>query len=193
MVTRIVAIVLALAAAAEAHPVYLAEAPEEEPTPPHTWLSNDEAIGEMVANGRWTFWGTGLAIDRELIGHLEVSLEGQALRLDASEDQDRRHGFALRGGVSLGYRFAVSHLAGIDWGVEPAVGVASSAIFGIAGDRAQHEVFADIRGSFRAVIDHHPQQYFLQSRALGGHVALRLTRAQGELDAAFLVGYDWGL
>jgi hypothetical protein len=165
-----------------------------DPAPVRTWLVNDESAGEMMAHGRWSYLGAGLGVTHTLFCHFELGIEGSALRLDAPDEDDPRHGFALRAGATLGYRFRVSHFADLDWGIEPHVGAATAAVYGLgADDRTQHEVFAGVRASFRAVIDHEPSQGFGIARGMGAHVTLRVARSQGELAASFLLGYDWGL
>lgn len=152
--------------------------------PPRTWIGNDEAVGETIANGRWSFWGAGLGVTRTLFCHVELGLEGQVLRLDSLDSDDPRHGFALRAGATLAYRIPVSHFMGIDWGIAPELGAATSTLFGI-GPRAQHEFFGDVRGSFRYARD--------DRDGIGVHLTLRVARAEGELAASFMLGYDWGL
>jgi len=163
-------------------------------SPVTTWLVNDESVGELMAHGRWSYLGAGLGVTHTLIGHLELGVEASALRLDAPDDDDPRHGFALRGGASLGYRFRVSHFADIDWGVEPQVGAATAAVYGLGkDDRSQHEIFAGVRASFRWAMDDRPSRGFGIARGMGAHVTLRVAESQGALAASFLLGYDWGL
>jgi hypothetical protein len=174
----LVVVVVALARAASAEP--------------RTWVGNDESFGELIARDRWSFWGAGLGVTHTLADRVELGLEGSVLRLDASRDADPRHGFALRGAATLGYRVRVSDLAGIDWGIEPQLGAATVAAFGI-GDRTTHELFAGVRASFRFRFDSEPSRGAGVARALGGHVTVRLARGEGEYAASFLLGYDWGL
>jgi len=185
---RSIVIVALLAGTAAAEPPPL---PDNAPAIT-TSIVNDEGIGEIVAHGRWTFISAGLGVTHTLIGHLEASVNGSLMRLDASDMDDKRHGFAFHADGALGWRFRVSSLAGIDWGLEPQIGVGVAETY-TSITASQHEVFAGLRGSFRFGFDREPADHFGQARGIGGHLTLRVSRAEQHFAACFLLGYDWGL
>ena len=188
---KAIAIVALLAGTAAADEISVPPA-HDEPAPPSTAIVNDEAIGEIVSHGRWVFIGAGLGITHTVVGHLEASVNGSLMRLDSAEMDDKRHGFAVHADASLGWRFRVSSLAGIDWGLEPHIGVGVAETY-TSVTASQHEVFGGLRGSFRFQTDHDPSTHFGQARGIGAHLTLRVSRAEQHFAACFLLGYDWGL
>ena len=185
---RALLVVAVLAGTARADTLLAADVPEA----PRTYLANDEAFGEIISHGRWSYWAAGLGVTHRLVGHLEVGVEGSVMRLDSPDDDNPAHGFALRAAGMVGYRFTVSRLAGLDFGVQPEIG-AGTALVTTTDTTSQHEVFAGVRGSFRAVFDEGRATHFGAARALGVHVTLRVAEAEHHLAASFLLGYDWGL
>ena len=162
--------------------------PVEPADPVATWLGNDEVFGTI---GPWWYWGAGLAVRRELGAHVELGLEGQVLRVDAQEDGDPRHGFALRAGATLELPVARTEWRTVDFRLAPQLAAASEVFSGLADRRTATELAVGLRASFRKVIradvdDGH-------ARGIGGHITARLTRAGGELGCQILLGYDWGL
>ena len=178
------AIILAVTSAASPA---LADFADEPSQPVRTWIGNDEMFTSFDAKGQWAGWGAGLGIHRELIGHLELGVEGQAMRIDARNDDDLRHGLALRGAITAAYGFQVSRFATIDWRVAPEVGVGSSILYGI-GTRYADETFAGVRLSFRRACTTDKG-----ARGIGGHLGFRASHTADGFGAAFVVGYDWGL
>jgi hypothetical protein len=160
---------------------------DEPARPVRTWLSNDEMFTTFDANGQWASWGAGLGLHRELVGHLEIGVEGQALRIDARDDDDFRHGLGLRGALTAAYGFGVSRFATIDFRVAPEIGVASSVVYGI-GMRYVDETFAGVRLSFRRGFE-----TVRGARGIGGHLGFRTSRTADGIGFAFSIGYDWGL
>lgn len=156
--------------------------------PVATWIGNDEVLGGM---GPWWYWGAGLAARRELGARVELGLEGQVLRVDASDNDDPRHGFALRGGATLEVPVLQTVWRTVDLRLAPQIGVASEVFSGLADRRTAVELSAGVRASFRKVL--HEDADGGYARGIGAHMTFRLTRANGELGATFLVGYDWGL
>jgi hypothetical protein len=157
------------------------------PGPVRTWLANDEMLGVVATpERRWFAWGAGLAVRRRLGRHVELGLEGHALRLDTTDD-DPSHGFELRAGAALGVGLEVSRWADIEWRVTPELGAASSVL---VGDGTNRELFAGVRATAahieRSARDH-------RARGIGGHVGMRISRTEAGLGGWVTLGYDWGL
>jgi hypothetical protein len=160
---------------------------DEPARPVRTWFGNDEVFAAFdTTGGQWEAFGAGLAVHRELVGHLELGVEGHALRVDERHDDDTRHGFALRGALTAAYGVRVSKLATIDWRMGPEIGVGSSLTYGI-GVRYVDEQFVGLRMSFRRGFSMDKG-----ARGVGGHLAFRVSRSDGQLGGSVLLGYDWG-
>jgi hypothetical protein len=109
------------------------------------------------------------------------------MRVDARDDDDLRHGLALRGAITAAYGFQVSRLATIDWRLAPEIGAGSSILYGI-GTRYVDELFAGVRLTYRRGFQ--PDR---GARGIGGHVGFRASRTADGIGFAFMLGYDWGL
>ena len=188
---RALGLVMLLASTASAKP-YIAMDDVPPPVPVTTYISNEESVGEIISHGRWTEIGMGLAVTRTLVGRLELDLEGSVMRLDSSDDNDKSHGYGFHAGGALGYRFTAYRFEVIDFGVEPQIG-AGVAETVTTMHASQHEVFAGIKGSFRVQTRKGETDHFGEARSLGGHLTLRLTRAEQHFAVVALIGYDWGL
>jgi hypothetical protein len=158
---------------------------------PIDWLTTEAVMGEAPAgHEKWGCYGFGFAMSHVFVGHLELGVEAQAMNLDASKMDDLRHGFALRSGASIGYRFQLSDWGGFAWDLGPEVGVATAVAFGLGvSDRTTDEVFGGVRASIRIAAPGRAGN----SRGWGASFGFRIARTDAELTGTLVIGYDWGL